>query len=280
MILFALLALTATDTIDVGGIQREYALYVPPDAKPRAPALVVLHGRSGSARQVRRHSGFDDEARRLGFVVVYPQGIDHKWTDLRQVTLDPQQRTLGADDVGFLIALTDHLAAQGTIDAARVYYVGHSNGGFLAITMACTHAERVAGIGIVAANLPKADCKLARPVPSIFFHGTKDPLVPYEGGSVARGQRGFIRSAEETVAVFADRAKCKAPVKRALVDKEDDGTQLVVVDREDCVVPTVHFIAEEGGHGWPGRPPRMLKATKEIDATRAMVAFFFEGLRP
>src|SRR5687767_8413373 len=108
--LLALLSFAATDTIDVGGVAREYEIYVPPNAKPNAPLLVILHGRGGRAEQIRRHSGFDDEANRLGFVAVYPQGVDRKWSDLRQLTLDETQRTHGANDIGFLLALVDELA--------------------------------------------------------------------------------------------------------------------------------------------------------------------------
>jgi polyhydroxybutyrate depolymerase len=276
--LFSLLALAPADHIVVGGERREYIVYAPPSAPRPAPLLIVLHGRGGSGKQIRRYSGFDAEADRLGFVVAYPDGIDGRWSDLRQVTLAPEQRAGGHDDVGFLLALVDALAADGRIDPRRVFLVGHSNGGFLAITMACAHADRVAGIGVVAASMPRAECNLSRPVPAVFFHGTEDTLIPYGGGGVGRGgERGWIRSAEESVAVFADKAGCGPPRKSAPIDRDPkDRTQLVVVERSDCGVPVQHYIGVGANHGWPGRMPRVLRPTMEIDATRTVADLFFK----
>jgi polyhydroxybutyrate depolymerase len=267
----------------VGGVTRHYELFVPTSAKPHAPLLVVMHGRGGSAHQVRTHSGFDVEAERLGVVVAYPDGIDHKWNDARQATLKTKKPAVGTDDVGFVLALVGDLAGRGLVDRDNVWVAGHSNGAFMALTLACVHAERFKGIAVVAGNLPKTDCNLARPVQAIFFHGTADPLIPYEGGGVGHnGRRGFIKSADETVQTFADAAHCDKPTRRAPVDNDpNDGTTLVVEDRAGCSAPIARVIAVGGGHGWPGRPSvLLLKGTQEIDATHAIASFFFEGRAP
>lgn len=272
------------ETLVVGKVTRSFELLVPASApKANAPLLLVLHGRLGSARQIRRHAGFDDEAKRLGFVVAYPDGIDRRWADQRQLTLKESDRN-GTDDTGFLSALIDSLVARGLVDRERVFLAGHSNGGFMALTYACLHAEKVKGVASVAGGLATAvsgaECTLARPVSALFFHGTADPLVPFGGGAVGRsGARGFIRPADETVAVFAQAASCGPPVKRAPLDlRPRDGTRLIIEDRPGCTVPVAFAIIEAGGHGWPGRAPQMSSATEEIDATHAIASFFFAGL--
>ena len=151
----ALAAAASDEMVVVGGVERSYQLFVPEGAKPKAPLVVVLHGRLGSAAQVREHSGFDEEAKKRGALVLYPQGIDRQWSDARQLTLDPKQRVAGPDDVAFILALIDTLIGEGRVDPARVFVAGHSNGGFMALTLLCTHAERFAGVGVVAASLPK-----------------------------------------------------------------------------------------------------------------------------
>ena len=271
-----------TARITVGGVERSYQLVVPEGAAPRAPLVVVLHGRLGSAAQVRRSSGFDDEVKKRGAIALYPEGIDRRWNDLRQVTLKPEQRFAGADDVGFILAVIDKVIAEGKVDAGRVYVVGHSNGGFLALTLACTHAERFAGVGVVAATLPKTECAPSRALPIMIFHGTKDPLVPFDGGGVGwKGARGFVRSNAETAQVFAEKAGCQPPVRRPPIDHDPkDGTKVVVEDRVCSAAPVVNVIVEGGGHGWPGRPPPLPDGTREIDATAWLATFFLDGKLP
>lgn len=277
------LASVAPDlSFTVGGVERTYQLFAPEGAKPKAPLVIVLHGRLGSAAQVREHSGFDEEARKRGALVLYPQGIDRQWSDARQLTLKPERRMAGRDDVGFILALVDKLVAEGRVDPTRVYVAGHSNGGFMALTLLCTHAERFAGAGVVAASLPKAECAPSRPVPLMLFHGTADSLVPFEGGGVGRkGARGWIRGNAETAQLLADQAHCQPPVRRAPIDADaKDGTRVVVEDRAGCAAPVLNVIIEGGGHGWPGRKPSLSDNTMEIDATAWLAAFFLDGKLP
>lgn len=274
------------ETLVVSGVKRTFEVFVPeaaplPSPQAARPLLLVLHGRLGSGRQIREHAGFDAEAKRLGFVVAYPDGIDRRWSDLRQMTLAPNDRApVGtSDDVGFLSALIDALVARGLVDKERVYLAGHSNGGFMALTYACLHAERIKGVASVAGGLATAvtgaECALARPVSAMFFHGTEDPTVPFAGGGVGRaGARGFIRSADEVVEVFARAAACGPAVRRAVDAKPKDGTSLTIEERA-CTVPIARVIIEHGGHGWPGRKPVFSSATEEIDATQAIARFFF-----
>ncbi|MCC7072258.1 MAG: prolyl oligopeptidase family serine peptidase [Deltaproteobacteria bacterium] len=277
-----LVAAADASTITVGGVERSYQLFAPASAAPKAPLVVVLHGRLGAAAQVRQHTGMDAEADKRGALVLYPQGIDRRWNDARQLTLDPARRFAGNDDVGFVLAVIDKLSAEGRVDPARVYVAGHSNGGFLALTLACTHAERFAGVGAVAASLPKTTCALSRALPVMLFHGTADPLVPFEGGGVGRkNERGLISSNADTARVFADKAGCQPPTRRAPIDRDQkDGTRVIIEERAGCSAPVVNVIIEGGGHGWPGRPPRLSAATREIDATVALAAFFLDGKLP
>jgi polyhydroxybutyrate depolymerase len=284
--------------IDVGGVKRTYEMFAPaavpgsshgssPSSGVR-PLLIVLHGRGGSAHQVRVDTGFDEEATKRNFVVAYPDAIDHAWhhqvlLTARDVKLDEAKQALD-DDEKFIFALVDSLVAKGMVDAKHVYIAGHSNGAMMTLTLACDHAERIAGIAVVAGNLgaAPATCALSRAMPAIFFQGTEDPLVKFAGGSLGlNAARGVMLSADDTVRVFADKAGCAPGVKRAPVDAvKDDGTDLVIEDRAKCTTPIARVIVEHGGHGWPGRPPWFLRHTKEIDATSAIAAFFFAGTSP
>lgn len=52
--------------------------------------------------------------------------------------------------------------------------------------LSCTLSHRIAAIGAVSAaqSLPFSWCADSTPVPMIAFHGTADPIVPYNGGKV------------------------------------------------------------------------------------------------
>lgn len=280
--LASLLAATPAAKMVVGGVERSYQLFVPEGAAPKAPLVVVLHGRLGTAAQVRRHSGFDEQAKARGALVLYPQGLDRRWNDLRRETIEPKLRGPAHDDVGFILAVIDKLIAEGRVDPTRVFVVGHSNGGFLALALACTHADRFAGVGAVAATVPRTPCQPSRSIPTMFFHGTADTMVPFLGGGVGpNGARGWVRSNAESAQLFAELAGCQPAVRRAPVDAvQDDGTRVIVEERAGCKAPVVNVVIEGGGHGWPGRQPPLPDNTREIDATAWLVAFFLDGKAP
>ena len=80
--------------------------------------------------------------------MVYPQG-----------TSFPKRWNAGAtwgaavDDVQFFRHLLDDLSTVATVDRSRVYVDGFSNGGGMAVRIACEAAEEVAAIGTVAGFL-------------------------------------------------------------------------------------------------------------------------------
>ena len=114
-------------------------------------------------------------------------------------------------DVTFISDLIDQLSAEYNIDPARIYANGISNGGGMSFLLSCRLSERIAAFGSVAGayNTPWAACNPSRPVPAILFHGTADPIVPYQGGPA--GPSGSIfPSIPAWVAEFARRNGCDA----------------------------------------------------------------------
>src|SRR5579885_2781412 len=63
--------------IEFGGMTRSYLLHLPnPLPNKPLPVVLVLHGGGGDADNARYMTGFDAEADRQGFIVVYPNGTD------------------------------------------------------------------------------------------------------------------------------------------------------------------------------------------------------------
>ena len=179
-----------------GDRERTYRLFVPPAYDPRTPAplVFVLHGGGGSGEVVARQTRFDREAESGGFIAVYPDGVvgadgARNWADGRPGLCVERN---GVDDVGFLTDLIDVVAAAYSVDPARVYATGISNGAFMSYRLACERAERIAAIAPVAGTLTVAPCAPSRPVSVLHIHGTADRYVPLAGGIGISRTPGFL----------------------------------------------------------------------------------------
>lgn len=277
-------------TLEHDGLTREYRLYVPPDLDPAQPVplVLVLHGGGGTADGMEKltHSGFHDLADRDGFIVAYPQGVDKHWNDGRP--LEDRAAQDDIDDVGYIAALIDHLAAEYPIDQTRVFATGISNGGFMSFRLACDLADRIAAVAPVTANLSAdlaARCAPSRPVPVLIINGTKDPLVRWEGGTiqVLRKTRGDILSVDETVTTWLVLNDCPdTPAITPLPDADPgDHTRVRRERYAPCAADTVVelIVVEGGGHTWPGGyayfPWWLIgRTSRDIDANEVIWTFF------
>jgi polyhydroxybutyrate depolymerase len=281
-----LLALPAgADSLVHGGIERSYLLARPPgDGGPR-PLFVVLHPGGSYAAQFRRIARFDAPASAAGAVVAYPQGVGGHWNDGR---LGPDGAPVRErDDVGFLLALIAHLAREGVADPDEVHVVGHSNGGMLALRLACEAPDRLRSVAAVSASLPEGlPCPAtAPPLATLLIRGSADPYLPLAGGSVkGEEERGRVRSADATREWFAGRNGCTSPETKRVEARDGAGAQALRVTRYTrCTgAPTLEVRVEGSGHGWPGFPygPRMTAmigpAAPAFSAANAIVRFFRE----
>ncbi len=266
-------------TIEVNGVRRTYLLYVPPGQNgKRLPAFIMMHGSGSTDVQQERYSNFDAFAQTHGLVVIYPNGIDKHWNDGRVIGHES-----AADDIGFMKAMLAEVTVQGLIDPKRVYAAGISNGGFMAQHMACVMSDALAGIAVVAASQPvDAACPSPRPMPVIFFHGTADKFVPFNGGPIAPqfGNRGSAMSNAQAVAIWQKRNGCGAAQKTQLPAKNDQ--LAVTVETYSCPARRglENVIVQEGGHTWPGANQGWLATkilgpvTDNINANDTMWSFF------
>lgn len=141
--------------------------------------------------------------------------------------------------------------------------------------------ERIAGIGVVVATLPRAAerdwPKPTVPVPAVVMLGTEDTFKPWIG---SRDQF----SAAETVAFWRRVNGCgAAPVRNELPDRDlADGCR-VTVESWEGKAPVVFYNLEGHGHGWPmqrGKADTGTGAkTRDISAPEALWAFLQDKTR-
>ena len=261
-------------TMVVAGQEREYLLYVPPRYDPARPTPLVisLHGAGlwGAAQQ--KISRWNHVADSAGFLVVYPSGA--RGSGLRVWAVGEDSLT---PDDRFIAALIDTLAAHYTIDRARIYANGLSNGGGMAAELACRLPDRIAAVGMVGAALTVSSnwCPDRWPVPAIWFHGTADAAAPYRGGTSWVATTRPFPSIPTFVATWARGNHCG--------DTPEDSAVAADITRRtytQCAgdATVVLYTIRGGGHTWPGGGPLSVawvgSTNREIDASSLMWDFF------
>lgn len=256
------------------GQWREYLLHVPPsyDRTRPTPLVISMHGAAGWPVQQMKLSRWNRLAASKGFIVVYPAGVGGGGPRAWHVDRGPGLMR----DVRFIAPLIDTLQVRYNIDPMRIYANGLSNGGGMAFVLSCTLSSRIAAVGIVAAAqlLPWSWCADHRPVPMIEFHGTADPVTPYNGGT-SWGAPGPLPNIPIWTVNWARRNGCGANPVTSIV--APDVTRLEYTHCADDAA-VVLYTVKGGGHSWPGGEPLpewMVGTTSNgVDATAGMWAFF------
>jgi polyhydroxybutyrate depolymerase len=283
-------ATDSSQTIDVGGVARQYLVHVPLSYDRARPASLVLvfHGGGGEAAGMERISGMNEVSDRHGFIAVYPQGVDRQWKDGRDVPARGSGASLTEmDDVTFIAALISALESKYRIDPKRIYATGISNGAIFSLRLACDLGSEIAAIAPVAGSIPadfQDTCK-GQPVSVMMINGTDDKLVPFRGGKVGGpfvGQ-GYVVPVAQTVSSWVSTDGC-APVSRsfALPDADpNDGTTTAVQSFDRCRNGTAVqlYTISGGGHTWPDGPqylPQFIvgKVSYDFNASETMWQFF------
>jgi polyhydroxybutyrate depolymerase len=234
---------------------------------------------------MERLTGFSQLADRVGFVVVYPDGVGWSWNDGRALVGSPAQGR-GIDDVGFVATLIDTVTVELHLDPRRVFATGLSNGAVFSHYLAANLARRVAAIATVAGGLAAPFARQfapAAPVSVLVIQGTADPLVPYAGGAVAGGRLGSELGVEATALRWEEADGIRAAAAAGDLPDTDptDGCRVQWQRWSGGRKGTEVWLyrLEGGGHSWPGGPqylPRSLigRVCRDFDATFAIWDFF------
>lgn len=265
--------------ITVNGECRTYRLYLPEtyDSSKNYPLLIAMHGRYGNSKNMAKSTLFSPLADEFGFIVVYPDGYEKSWNDGRG---EGPAAEKGIDDVQFIETLIETIQNEHTINPKRIYATGMSNGGFMAMRLACELNDKIAAFSSVTGSLSdQLDCQPNRSVPVLLIAGTADDLVPYDGGEVANSGTlalGF----DSLIGFWGANNECLDFEITALQSTKDDGTQVEKIEYSNCEKDKscLLFKVINGGHTWPsgenffGSKVVGLTST-EIIASREIVEF-------
>ena len=280
-----------SETIGVGGVARTFLAQLP-ETRP-APLVIVLHGNTQTGADMTTRTSWPAVAKRERFGVVFPDGLNRAWADLRLATKRAGRAPpKGTDDVAFIAKLIEKFVADGGADPKRIYVTGISNGVAMALTLVCARADLFAAAASVIIDLTDesaAACHPSRPVPLLMMNGTADPLIPYQGG---RGASRFavedFWSTEKTLAFWRRANGCEARDGAATDledrDRADQSTVTKIASRCPPGRDVVLYRVNGGGHRMPGsiadtRFPRVVNAllgpqNRDIDGAETIWGLF------
>ncbi len=201
---------TITTDFEAGG-PRPVTVHVPSSYDPDTPTplLILLHGYTASGALQNTYFGLAAVAEERGILYAYPDGTVDSMGDQFWNATDTCCDFYGSDvdDVGYLLGLVDEIETKVNVDPKRIYFAGHSNGGFMSYRLACEASDRIAAVVSLAGSTfaDPADCVATTPLSVLQIHGDMDEVVAYEGGAVASGS---YPSAADTTAHFATLAGC------------------------------------------------------------------------
>lgn len=231
--------------------ERPYKAVVPKayNGETALPLLIVLHGYGGTSVVYDGWWKFGKLAEtKLFFYVSLNGTVDQAGKQFWNATdsccnFDGSQ----VDDVGYLDAVIDDMQTKYKVDPARIYVVGHSNGGYMAYRYACDRASRVAAIASLAGATWKdsAKCPAGSVVSVLQVHGDADGTILYQG-------TGTYPSAKATVASWASKNGCTGTLEatdtRLDLDTSLSGSETNVARYAGCPSTTaVELWTIEGG---------------------------------
>lgn len=165
----------------VDGVRRQALIHIPAGrSKTPAPVVFVFHGHGGSMAHASRAMGL--HALWPEAIIVYPQGLPTSGMTDPEGKLPGWQKSPGdyADrDLKFFDAMLASLEKDHSVDRARVYSTGHSNGGQFTYLLWATRGDRLAAVAPSAAAPGLAWVRQLKPKPALHVAGTQDELVKF-----------------------------------------------------------------------------------------------------
>ena len=170
--------------ISVGDV-RPAQVFIPGTlkAKVAAPLLVALPGFSDTPNALLALVDLATEAYKRGVVLALPTGSKdgggNTFWNATGSCCDFAKS--GVDDDKYLMDLVKQISAKVSIDSKRIYFFGHSNGGFMSYTLACNNSEKIAAIvsleGSSFADMEM--CGAKKSVSVLQINGTADQCADW-----------------------------------------------------------------------------------------------------
>ena len=174
------------------GQTRSYLLRVPPGREGALPLVLALHGAGDTPADFAGETQLAKAGDAFGMMVAFASGMARNGRETFNAQLCcGDALTQQSDDIGFIGAVIEDVAAHHPLDRGRIYATGMSNGGMLVYQLAARHPEWFAAIAPVSATIggmTRDGASYIIPVPHepvsvMIIHGMRDGYVLYQGGA-------------------------------------------------------------------------------------------------
>ncbi|MDG2140095.1 MAG: alpha/beta hydrolase-fold protein [Gammaproteobacteria bacterium] len=210
MLFISLLLAGGVCSQSVSTSRGDIPVYIPDGySESRAhPLLLLLHGYGFDGEVAESIWGFTDIIDKYEFIYSAPTGTKDStgspFWNATAACCNFYNST--ANDLSFLYELVNQIKTEYNIDANRVYVVGDSNGGFMALEL----AYRFPQIFTAVASVAGASHLISRSTPKTGVHvlqiqGTEDTSILYNGGSI---QNNTYPGVQASTTQWANYNKC------------------------------------------------------------------------
>ena len=236
-------------SISHDGLNREYVLHVPDlySGDDSVPLVFNLHGGSGTATGQRYLSEMDQVADSAGFIVAYPQGSFVNGYSYWNSMIATEGSKGTADDVGFISTLIDEISSNYNIDLSKVYACGFSNGGDMAISLACYLSGKISAVAPVSGLMSQESDSLCEPNETtsvLIINGTADNDRPYNGIN------DYYLSVDNTLEYWSNYHSADSVVIEDFVDRNNNSIELYTYLNQSGLSFLQHYKIIGGGHYW------------------------------
>jgi poly(hydroxyalkanoate) depolymerase family esterase len=283
---------------------RTYKLYVPgsysDDVGDPVPTVVMLHGCTQSPDDFAAGTRMNALAEQHGFLVVYPAQAANAngskcWNWFRS-----EDQTRDRGEPSLIAGITREIASNYRVDERRIFVAGLSAGAAMAVILGATHPELYAAVGAHSglpygaahdipsafdamkgagalasipnlraapmARLPQAEHR----VPTIVFHGDRDPTVDARNGAAITEQAAVGRP---------DEPHLRANVHEGTASGGRTYSRTVYTDAANQPV-VEQWVLHGAGHAWSGGSPNgSFTDACGPDASAEMIRFFYSQQR-
>ncbi len=241
---------SGTHRLTFDGRERTFILDVPRNLKPGAPLVMVFHGFTGSAKDMRELTGFAKVSEEHGFVAVYPEGTrDSKGRSFFNVGYE-FHRDQTVDDVRFARSLAERLTRDLGLDSRAVFATGFSNGGDMSFFLGAQREPFVAAIAPVAGTMMESwakDFRPARRIPVLAVNVKDDRTTRWDGDMRNRDGWGAYLGTEAVLDLW---------VKGLALERSEhsDVTRTIELQRWSTASDATEarlYVLGAGDHHWP-----------------------------
>ena len=272
-------------------MERDYYLHLPSNYNNKSllPLIIFLHGGGQNIKKMARSSLLNTLADKEGFLVAYPLGVKKHWNDGRGITYGGKSKN-NVDDVAFIAKLIQKLKQTDKVNKNKIYVTGVSNGGMMTFRLGCELSHTLSAIAPAISNIPQnimRQCKPKSVLSVLLMNGTKDPIVPWQGGTVKLWKKtmGQVVSTKESIDFWVKHNRCKKKPKITYLpnsNKRDKSTVILSTYGQCKNNSSVKlYTIEGGGHTLPGKKgfnmPRLVgEKNRDIEGMKVIVDFLLK----